>query len=285
MPRVHHRLLTILAVMLGLLSPCAAASPASAAPRRIVSLNLCADQLVIALADRDQIAGVTEWARDPTLSYYAQAARGLPFTHRSAEEVIALRPDLVIDASLRTRTILAPMAARGVRFVALPLQDSYPALITAIGQVAAAVGHPERGRALIARMTAQLAALGPSPGRGRVAAYYQREGYLTGTGTLVDDMLRRAGLINLAGRLGQTPLARLGLEQLATARPDFLILEPQALVDRDRGSAMLRHPLLDRVVPPSRHLVIPQPLTVCGTPGYPQAVAMLFAQVRASDAR
>lgn len=255
------------------------------APGRIVSLNMCADQLVIALADPGQIAGLTEWARDPALSYYAARARNLPVTHRSAEEVVALRPDVVIGAPYRTKAVLAPLKARGVRMIELPPKDSYAALPQAIATVAAAVGHPERGTALIARIEGELAALGPPPGRGRVAAYYQRQGYLTGTGTLVDDMMRRAGLTNLAGRLGRSSLSQIGLEQMALARPDFLVMDDGTRVARDRGSAMLHHPLLDRAVPPSHHLFVPQALTVCATPGYPQAVAMLMRQVRAADAQ
>src|SRR3546814_15232668 len=60
-------------------------------------------------------------------------------------------------------------------------------------ETAAAVGHPERGAALIARMEGELAGL-PKPGKGRVAAYYQRRGYMTGTGTLIDELITRVGL-------------------------------------------------------------------------------------------
>lgn len=252
------------------------AAPAPA-PRRIVSLDLCADQLVIALADRDRIAGVTEWARDPSLSYYAARARALPFTRRSAEEVIARAPDLVIGAPARTRAILAPL---GMRLVAYPQAEDYAGLVRSISAVAAAVGHPDRGAAMIAGMDAELARSGPAPGRGRVAAYYQRQGYLSGSGTLVDDMMRRAGLANLA----RSPLSQLGLEQMARARPAFLVTAIDARRAADRGSAMLRHPLLDRIVPASHRLVLPQALTVCATPGYPRAVAMLIRQIRAADA-
>ena len=257
---------------------------APARPHRIVSLNMCADQLVIALADPDQIAGLTEWARDPALSFYAARARSLPVTHRSAEEVMALRPDIVIGAPYRTKAVLAPLKARGVRMVELPRTEGYAALAASITAVAEAVGHPARGTALIHRIEDELAAIGPAPGRGRVAAYYQRQGYLTGTGTLVDDMMRRAGLANLAGRLGRSSLSQIGLEQMALARPDFLVMDAGTRSAGDRGAAMLHHPLLDRAVPPSHHLYIPQALTVCATPGYPQAVAMLVAQVRAADA-
>lgn len=262
-----------------------AAPPPPPAPKRIVSLNLCADQLIIALADPGQIAGLTEWARDPALSFYAARARNLPITHRSAEEVVALKPDVVIGAPYRTKAVLAPLKKRGVRLVEMPRKQGYASLAESIATVAAAVGHPERGPALIRQIDAQLAALGAPPGHGRTAAYYQRQGYLTGTGTLVDDMMRRSGLTNLAGRMGRSSLSQISLEQMALARPDFLVMDDGTRAAQDRGSAMLHHPLLDRAVPPSHHLYLPQALTVCGTPGYPRAVAMLMSQVRAADAQ
>ncbi|MEG3165338.1 ABC transporter substrate-binding protein [Sphingomonas sp. PB2P19] len=252
-------------------------------PKRVVSLNMCADQLLVALADPGQIAALTEWARDPELSSVAVRARAFPFTHRSAEEVMALRPDLVIGAPFRTSAVLAPLKARGVRMVALPWGDGVPGIEQAITTVADAVGHPDRGRRLIAKMRRDLAAVGPLPGRRRVAAYYQRSGYLTGSGTLTDDMLRRVGLVNLAAKLGRPALSTLSLEEMALARPAFLVMDTGVQTGSDRGTAALHHPVLDAAVPASRHLYIPQALTVCGTPDFPRAVAMLAAQVRAAD--
>lgn len=261
-----------------------AQSPASPPPRRIVSLNLCADQYLIALADPGQIAALTQNARDPAMSYYAARARTLPISTRSAEEVLMLRPDLVVGVPFRQRAALAPLKARGVRIVDLPTKDGLAGIEETITLVAAEIGHPERGRALIAAIRGRLARVGPPPGRGRVAAYYQRRGYLTGTGTLVDEMMRRAGLVNLAARLDLGTLSRLSVEQMALARPDFLIVEDASNRTMDRGTEMLNHPLLDRAVPRERRLVLPQSLTVCGGPAYPEAVEMLAAQVRAADA-
>lgn len=252
-------------------------------PRRIVSLNLCADQLLVGLADRSQIVALTEWARDPELSAVAVPARAIPFTHRSAEEVLALRPDLVIGAPFQTRAVLAPLKAQGLTLLDLPWSQNVAAIEASITTLAAAVGHPERGVRMIARMRRDLAAVGPPPGRGRVAAYYQRQGYLTGTGTLVDEMFRRVGLVNLAKRLGRPALSRLSLEEMALARPDFLILETGTRMVADRGTAALHHPLLDAVVPAARHLYIGQALTVCGSPAFAEAVASLAGQIRTLD--
>lgn len=252
-------------------------------PSRVVSLNMCADELVIALADPAQIAGLTEWARDPQLSFYADRAQALPFTHRSAEEVLRLHPDLVIGAPYRTKAVLAPLRARGVALLDLPQKDGLGGTEASIRLVADALGHPERGVALIASIRADLARVGPPPGRGRSAAYYQRQGYLTGTNTLVDDMMRRVGLVNIATRLGRPALSQIPLEQLVLARPDFVVTEDGVRTGEDRSGAMVRHPLLDRAVTPAHHLHIPQALTVCGGPGYPRAVAMLADQIREAD--
>ncbi|MEG3177129.1 ABC transporter substrate-binding protein [Sphingomonas sp. RB3P16] len=261
------------------------AAPPQAAPRRIVSLNMCADQLLVALADRGQIAGLTEWARDPELSAVAVTARSLPFTHRSVEEVLALRPDLVVDAPPRLKQALAAHAGYQVGTVDLPFSTGLADIERSVTTLAAAIGHPERGTRLIAQMRRDLAAIGAPPGRGRVAAYYQREGYLTGTGTLVDEMLHRVGLRNLAGRLGRPALSKLSLEEMALARPDFLVLEASTQPVTDRGTAALTHPVLDAAVPPARRLYIPQAMTVCGGPAYPRGVALLAAQIRAIDHR
>ena len=260
------------------------ASTASATqPKRIVSLNLCADQYLIALADPDQIAALTQYSRDPAMSYYAERARSLPISTRSAEEVLMLRPDLVVGVPYRQREALAPLKARGVPIIELPKKDGIVGIEETIRIVAEAIGHPERGRALTASIRARLARVGSPPGKGRIAAYYQRRGYLTGAGTLVDEMMRRVGLVNLAVKLDLKTLSRLSIEQMAMARPDFLILESASTRTIDRGTEMLNHPLLDRAVPPNRRLVLPQALTVCGGPAYPEAVEMLAAQVRAAD--
>jgi iron complex transport system substrate-binding protein len=254
-----------------------------APPKRIVSLNLCADQYLIALADPDQIAGLSQFARDPALSFYADRARSFPIASRSAERILLLKPDLVVGVPFRQREALVSLKARGVPMVDLPRKDGLDGIEKSITLIAEKVGHPERGRALIASIRARVAQVGPAPGKGRVAAYYQRQGFLTGTGTLVDDMMTRLGLVNLARRLKLPPLSRLSIEQMAIAHPDFLILESATAKVTDQGTEMLHHPLLDSVVAPAHHLYVPQALTVCGGPSYPAALEFLAARLRAAD--
>lgn len=244
-------------------------------PQRIVSLNLCADQLVLALADRGQIAGLTRYAADPQMSAAAAQARGLPILRGSAEEIMAIAPDLVIGMPARRSPAIAVLKARKYPALDIKSPDGYPAILRSIREVAQAVGHPTRGEALIARMDRDLADL-PHGRTGKVAAYYQRRGYLTGTGTLIDDLMTRAGVTNLAGKLGKPSLSQMSLEEMAAARPDFLIVDTATDKVVDQGTAMMHHPVLAGIP----RIGIPQAWTVCGGPAYVKAAKAMAAGVR-----
>ena len=270
-----HRIILSLGLASALWVPTAEPASSREAPRRVLSLNLCADQYLLALADPRQIAGLTPFARDPAMSPAVEQARGLPVSRGTAEDIVALGPDLVIVRPGRRKGLAAAPDGRHATLELAPAR-SYAEIVAQVRQVAAAVGHPDRGEALVRRMDAELAAL-PRLRRGGVAAYYQRRGYLTGTGSLVDDLMHRAGLTNLAARLGRTALSRLTLEQLVAARPDYLIVEDSGGGITDQGTEMLDHPAL-RSIP---RLRVPQAWTVCGGPAYVNAARSLVEQINA----
>ncbi|WP_324741133.1 ABC transporter substrate-binding protein [Tsuneonella sp. CC-YZS046] len=249
----------------------------SSGPRRIVSLNLCSDQYLLAVADRGQIAGLTHNAANPEISAAAGQVRGLRVLDQSAEEILAIEPDLLVGMPARRSAVMAVLKGRNYRTLDMKSAEDFPDIARQVRLVAGATGHQARGEALVARMERELAAL-PRPGQGRVAAYYQRRGFLTGTGTLVDDLMRRAGLVNLAGKLGKPALSRMSLEEMVAARPDFIIVESATDRVTDQGTEMLHHPAL-RDIP---RLRLPQAWTVCGGPAYVQAARSLAEQIETS---
>lgn len=248
-----------------------------AAPRRVLSLNLCADQYLIALADPGQIVGLTRYARDPAMSFAAREAGRFPVTSGRAEDVAMTRPDLVIASPWRMTPTFRDAEGRPIATLDLPPADSYVQIVDQVRTVARALGHPERGEALIARMDAELKGVRPARRR-TVAAYYQRRGYLTGTGTLVDDIMKRLGVTNLASVLDRPVLSRLSLEQMVVAHPDMLIVESSSDKTVDRGTELLHHPAIAGIP----RLRIPEAATVCGGPSYPIAARSLAAQLHAA---
>ena len=136
--------------------------------------------------------------------------------------------------------------------------------------------HPQIIASILVHLERDLAAV-PRNGDGKVAAYYQRRGFMTGTGTLIDDLMQRVGLVNLAGKLGKPPLSTLSLEEMVAAKPDFIIVESQSDTVTDQGTEMLHHPAL-RDIPRIR---LPQAWTVCGGPAYVEAAHSLARQIAA----
>ena len=282
---MQRRGLLAVAALLGGAGLLWAASPyppakAPAVPQRIVSINLCADQLVLALADRSQIAGLTKNATDVEMSGEAAKARGLPLLSNSAEQILAIEPDLIVGMPASRSAALRALPEQTYPLLDLDTANTLDEIYTSIRQTAVAIGHPARGDALIARMRGELAGL-QKPGKGRVAAYYQRRGYMTGTGTLIDELMTRVGLVNLAGKLGKPPLSQLSLEEMVAAEPDYLIVESATDKVTDQGSEMLHHPALKDI----SRISVPQAWTVCGSPAYTQAARSMAAQIMRLDGR
>lgn len=265
---------TVAAFGLAIARPAPAGGEAGQRPQRIVSLNLCADQYLVELADPEQIAGLTHNADNREMSAVAGKVGGIHVLSDSAEEILAIDPDLVVGMPARRGLTMAALSGQNYRSVDIRSAESYDDVVAQIRQVAAAVGHPARGEALIARMDRELAVL-PRPGGERVAAYYQRRGFLTGTGTLIDDLMTRVGLTNLAGELDKPPLSTMSLEELMVAQPDYLIVESATDRVTDLGTEMLHHPLL-KDIPRVR---LPQAWTVCGGPAYVDAARSLAMQI------
>src|SRR5262249_17927275 len=132
--------------------------PAYAAPVRIVSLDYCADQYVLALADRAQIAALSPGARRDD-SYFRARAAGLRQVRPSLENVLALRPDLI------ARTWGGPWNAAEVygRFHVPVLQlgdvHDFAGARAELLQAAGAIGQRARGAALVHDLDLRLARL------------------------------------------------------------------------------------------------------------------------------
>lgn len=252
--------------------------PADAGASRVVSINLCTDQLTVLLADRETILSVSILADDPNLSYVADRVDGLPRNNGMAEEILALSPDLVLAGPFRQNTVLAILRARGVPVLELGLAEDFTTIAEQTRTVARALGVPERGEALIERMNATLAAAKPAAetGSGRpAAAIYQANGFTAGAGTLPDTVLKAAGFENVAARAGIVGYGYLTIEQLLTAAPDLLIAEHPQDGPPSLAHELLRHPAIRRIGSAMAMAAVPRGTLACGGPFTAEAVAAL----------
>ncbi|MFD1191619.1 ABC transporter substrate-binding protein [Phenylobacterium conjunctum] len=251
-----------------------AAEAAVAEPRRVVSLNPCLDAVLVQVADRAQIRALSHYSHDPASSSSGALGRSIPYTFETAEEIVALQPDLVLASRFSPPATRAALARMGVRSELFSVPSSVAESLAQVMQIANAVNRPDRGRALVARIEAALAAAAPPPGTRRLSAItFQSGGFAAGPGTMMDEMMRRAGFDNAVTRYGLNRSGNVGLEQLVSDPPDVLLagqLAPGAPTWADR---VIAHPALRRAR--LHRAVFPQNLTFCGGPVLIDCAAML----------
>lgn len=251
-------------------------------PKRIVSLNLCSDQILLDLVPRERIAALSFLAPDPTMSVEPQRAEGLPIVRGEAEEVLALNPDLVLAGAYSTPATQDLLKRLGVPVVAVPLASSFAEIRDVVRVIAKAAGEEARGEDMIRAFDARLAAArAPEGATPPTALAYQVNSLASGPGSLLDEMLIAAGFKNYAAGRTLGPGGRLPLETMVMDPPDVLVFANAPDDFRTVLGDNLRHPGVRFVVEhhPSMHL--PMPLWLCGTQHTAEAVARLAA-VRAS---
>jgi iron complex transport system substrate-binding protein len=261
----------------------AAPSQAADKPRRILSLDLCTDQLLVEMVARERIAAVTHLLADPAVSAIPEKGRGIPFTRGAAEDVLRYDPDLVLAGPYGVSATVSMLRRLGRNVVIVPpaddLADDLDGVRTSVRAVAAAVGEEAKGEALIAdydRRLANLARAGKD-GTRPTAVIYQVSGAVSPAGSLADAALTAAGFRNMAA---DYPLTRSGvvpLEALLVRPPDLLVLASGADEYRTAVADNLRHPAIALLRKRGASIDLPWRMWLCGTPHIVEAVERLAA--------
>lgn len=257
-------------------------APASAAgPERVVSMNLCADQLALMLGAPGQVVSVSRWAQRPEASNLADAAAALPANDGLAEQIFAMAPDLVLTGPFSNAVTRRMLERLGVPVAVVPSANSLAEVSEAIRVAGRAMGREAAAEALAADYEAELAAARARAAdlpRAPAATHYPNN-YTSGAGTLAAEAMDAARLDNAAASLGLTGPSPLALERLVMLEP-FLIRSRHISGERDgRAYESASHPALAALVARGG-AVVAERWQVCGTPFVTLAIDALAAARR-----
>lgn len=255
----------------------AAAGPACAGdparPARVVSVNLCTDQLAMLIAAPDQLKSVSYVAADPSVSLMADEARKVGVNHAGAEEIYLLRPDLVLAGRYSASESVAMLRRLGVRVEIVEAAESIDQLRTGIVQMGGLLQREARAAEVLAGFDAAMAAISPNSESGaRIAATYGASGVTASAGTLAGDAMRRAGLILLADRIALPPGGTIALETLVMQAPDLIVTGTRQ-DGQSNAQAVLDHPALAAMN--ASRVQVPDRDWICGLPAIAGAVKRL----------
>lgn len=261
-----------------------AASGAIAGPSRVVSMNLCTDQLAIMLAAPGQLASVSYIARDIRASAMAEDALAYPVNHGLAEEIYLMQPDLVIAGAYSTAATTDMLQRLGIPVAVFQPAQSLEDVRARVLQMGEVLGRQDAARALLADYDRRLAALQPPGPDDPRAALYAANGFTSGDLTLAGRILRAAGFRNIAGEMGYHHSGHLPLEALVMAEPDLLVRTspyPRA----SRSEEVLQHPVLRHLAERGNAGQMRDADWVCGTPHVLRAIEALAAERRRFSGR
>jgi iron complex transport system substrate-binding protein len=255
--------------------------PEAAAGPRIVSMNVCTDQLLLPLADPEQILGLSRYSRDAWQSFAADDARRYPILSGGAEDVLVLRPDIVVAGLFDKRSTRELLKEKGLHLAEFSVPRNLEEVKAQIRQMGDLVGHPERADAQMARLDDAVArARQAVTRRAYRVLLLARRGWVTGTDSLLSALLAETGLFNAAGDLGFGFGGFASLETIVNLKPDLIVVSDASDRAEDDGRAFLLHPALERFYPPSRRIVIPDRLTVCGGVMLADALDRLVSELK-----
>lgn len=241
---------------------------------QVVSLNPCTDAILTEVADPEQILAISSYSSDPASSSMDPAlARRFRAVDGTVEEVVALEPDLVIGGTFIAPATRGAFARLGMRYEGFGITPTVGKSLAQVRSIAALVGHPERGEALVGRIETALAANRAPAGPARSAVVWQSGGIVPGSDTLISDLLIRTGFTNAAAAQGLHQADVLPLEAMLAAPPQVIFAAGNPVSNEDR---MLGHPALARLTETRRERFDPV-LLWCGGPTIIKAARHLGA--------
>jgi iron complex transport system substrate-binding protein len=252
---------------------------AADAPGRVVSFNLCADQLVLALANPGQIAGLSPYAADPVLSVMAERARDFPRLDWQAESVIPLKPDLLLTGNWDRPVTRRLLGSLGYRIAEVDVVISIDAARQQMLDVSALLGHPQRGEAMARELDATRRRLAAERSHAGTALVLERGGFASGSQTIAAALLAEAGLRAPPGAPGGIG-GFLPLEKLLMLKPDYVVLKDAPREATDQGALYLTHPALRGAYPPDKRIRLPARYALCGGPSLIAAMNYLEGELK-----
>lgn len=223
----------------------ATTSPANAAPQRVVSMNLCTDQLAMLLAGDGQLISVSNLASDERMSSMTEQAAGYQVNHGRAEEIYLMRPDLVVAGQFTQGSTVQMLRRLGIRVEIFPPAESIDSIRQEIRHMGSLLGREQAADNLIADFDKRLKEVSAEGARGRAALYYAN-GVTSGRNSLAGTILDAAGYDNVASEFGVEGTSVLPMELIVMSQPDRVITGKK-WPGQSRAEEILDHPALQKL--------------------------------------
>lgn len=251
------------------------------APQRVISMNLCTDQLAMMVAAPGQLHSVSYIALDPRSSAMVAEAQTFTINHGLAEEIYLMQPDLVIAGRFSTQATVAMLRRLGIPVVVFDPAYALADVRDRILQMGDVLQRQSTAKAMVEEFDQRLIALQSEVVTRPSAVLFYANGYTSGEQSLAGQILTMAGYDNAGAERGYTSGMKMPLEVLAMVDPDAVITS-RAYPGASRSEAIMAHPVIKSLRETRQTPSITDHDWVCGTPFVLRAIETLAAERAAS---
>ncbi len=202
----------------------------NAKPVKIVSATLASDEILLALVGASRLTAITANASDPTQSNIADAAKAIPGklgTPLDPEPIVALHGDLVIAGPFTDQGVIKQLKDAKLPVFLLGSFNNVKDIENNIKLLGQAVGEEQKAEQMVSDMDARLKTIADAVKNVKplTVMYYSPDGYASGPGSMIDEVIVRAGGINAVTAGGvKEPYPQLNDEFVVKADPDVILL-------------------------------------------------------------
>ena len=261
--------------VVALLSGCSAPAPTvdDAKQATILSANPCIDAILVELVDPKRIVSVSHYSqRAGSSSMNIAVANRFPANGGTAEEIIAHHPDIALLGAHTPDATIEAVRAAGISTHLIGVPASLSDSLEQIDAIGAAVGAPRAAGLLGQQLLSEVGDAPQAADRPSVLVW-QSGGLVPGHGTLIADLVERAGFRNASADYGLSSWDLLPLEPVVANPPD-IILTP---TNGDTREGRLRRAFAERFGSRTRVHAMPENLLHCGGPTIIRAMRALRA--------
>ncbi len=251
-------------------------------PSKIVSINLCTDELLLQLVEPERVAAVSPYADNPKISTVADKAKNIRKIQGSVEGVLSCQPDLLLGGTFSPRETLHFFQYSDIPVLIFGIPKGFSDIYADIRKLARATGNADQGERMIEKMKGQLDSCVSKALQKKRAVFFQSGNYVPGAETFENAIMEAAGLENVAATLGIHGYGTLSLEKLSELKPEILIFSnDQTQAPTVRGE-VLSHPIIRKAMPNVKAVTLPAALLNCGSPASVRAVELLVQETSGS---
>jgi iron complex transport system substrate-binding protein len=195
-------------------------------PQRIISLAPSNTEILYALGLGNEIVGVTSYDNYPPETKQKAIIGG--FSTTDIEKVVALSPDLIVAAPIHQKEIIPQLESRGLTVLGLNPVDvnGVSAAINLVGKV---TGKAAAASTLVAQLNQRSESVSDATAnlslsnKPRVFYVVWHDPLMTaGTSTMIDDLITRAGGVNIASDL--SGYVNINLETVIQRNPQIILV-------------------------------------------------------------